>query len=313
VHTSRGGRCRRASLVGLVGLLSLGGAACVPSSAPPPPPRTILIYGDSLTNQSKSFLTNALQKQAPGWRILVRSFGGTAICDYLQAMRDDGAQNAKVVVIEFSGNSLTNCMAGAPSHTQAWLDKYRADASTAASIWRARGAKVLFVGTPAGVCAPVPHPLDGVYRSVAASYGMTFSDAPERALTVTLQPAPVGSSAVTTGQAPAPVYAPGTAPEPSVQAQSGWPCATPDVPTDVFAFEMTCLPSEGAAQGCSNTTAADGTPQSVIQVRDGTAAAPGGHFPCPGHTGTGTAPCTTYSAGISRFAGAIATETLKLL
>ena len=311
MHISTTSWRRRAGLPVLVAAVALIAAGCVGSAAPPPPPpKTVLFYGDSLTNQSKSVIVSRMQKQAPGWRVVVKSFGGTAMCDWLTDMRNASGENAKVIVIQLSGNAFTECMTGILPETQQWLNKYRADAAAAANIWKARGARVLFVGSPRGVCRPVPHPLDAVYQSVAAQYGMTFSDAPERALTVTLEPAPPTEA---TEVAEPPVYAAGEAPEPSVQALTSWPCATPDVPTEVFAFEMPCLPIETAAHGCRTVTAADGSTQSVIQVRDGTPSAPGGHFECPGYTGTGWEPCTSYSGGISRFAGAIATETVKLL
>jgi hypothetical protein len=280
-----------------------------------PPPATVLIYGDSLTSQSRDYLTQQLEEQAPGWRVIVRSFGGTAICDYLDAMQSDGDEGAELVVIQFSGNSGTPCMGGTPYASQAWLDKYRADADTAADIWQARGVEVLFVGSPRGVCETAPHPLDAGYQAVAAEHGAVFSDAPERALSVTLQPDPLLPPAVTglTQQADPPAYAAGEEPEMSVRAASSWPCTPPAEPTDVFAFEMPCLPEETEALGCETTTAADGSSELLIAVRDGTAEAPGGHFPCLGYTGTGSDPCTTYSAGIARFGGAMVAEILTLL
>ena len=308
---ARGGRRRRrAGLLGLVGIVGLVGAACTPAA---PPPATVLIYGDSLTNQSRQYLTDQLADQAPGWRVLIRSFGGTALCDYLDAMQQDGDEGAQLVVVQFSGNAGTSCMGGTPYGSQAWIDKYRADAEAAASLWQGRGVQVLFVGSPRGVCETAPHPLDAGYQSAAAAHGAEFSDSPERALTVTLQPALPEVPDVSIQQAQPPVYAAGEEPEPSVRASSSWPCAPPDVATEVFAFEMACLPGETEAMGCETATAGDGSTASAIPVRDGTAAAPGGHFPCPGYTGTGFEPCTTYSAGIVRFGGAITAEIVQRL
>ena len=268
-----------------IGILALAAAGCIP--APPPPP-SIIVYGDSLTSQSSSYIGYFLAQQRPGWNRYFRSYGGTAICDYLDEMNADGNLNAKVVVIQFSGNDMSPCMAGSPAESAAWFARYRTDASYAANLWKARGARVLFVGNPRGVCAQPPHPLDDVYRQVAAQYGMRFTDAPALALTVELQPAE--------GAPTAPPIDPLTAAasEPALVAASQWPCAAPAVPTRVFAFAMPCLSFEDAAHGCVGGS---------IAVRDGTAGAPGAHFDRHG----------SYSAGGFRFGVNIATEAARLM
>jgi len=283
-------RSRGRHAVGLTlvfAFVAVTAVACVP--APPPPP-SIVFYGDSITSETQSYVEFLLAKQRPGWRRYFRTYGGTAICDYLDEMRADGNLNAKVVVIQFSGNALSPCMAGIAPETLNWYLKYRSDATTAASIWKARGTRVLFVGNLRGVCATPPHQLDATYRSVATQYGMRFTDAPSLALTVVLEPAAAGSAAA----APPAVYAAGTKPEPTLVAASSWPCSAPTAPTRVFAFQMPCLSFEDAAHGCVG---------GMITVRDGTASSPGGHFDRHG----------TYSSGAWRFGGAIANAAAALM
>jgi hypothetical protein len=245
----------------------------------------VIVYGDSLTSQSASYISYFLAQKRPGWRRYVRHYGGTALCDFLDEMRADANLNAKVVVIQFSGNDMSPCMSGAASETPAWYARYRQDAQYAANLWKGRGARILFVGNPRGVCAVPPHPLDDTYRQVAAQYGMNFTDAPELALTLDIQPLLGGSAAATPP--------PGITGEPALLAVSSWPCAV-SVPSRVFAYAMPCLSFEDAAHGCVIGT---------ISVRNGTAASPATHFDQHG----------TYSAGAFRFGTTIATEAAKLM
>jgi hypothetical protein len=383
---------RRTRLL-LLGALFIGvAAACKPA----PPPATVILYGDSLSQQSTSHVSSILRSVRPGWRPLFRNYGGTALCDWLDEMRNDGDESARVVVIQFSGNSLTPCMTRNGSSgtctlttqqhciqpgSQQWKDKYRADALAAVRIWKPRGARVLFVGSPRGVCFPTPHPLDGEYQQVVAAegsnYPLFFSAAPEHALTVTLpgklesgtttttstttsstttttqdpavttttadttvttagsapdDPGSTSQQAVTSESADRPDYGPGEAPEPVVQAVSEWPCQEPGFDTQAFAFEMECTASERsrfegrtAQPACVHEVDDNGTPADpsddidhwVIQVRDGTADTPGGHFcrdDAPQGSGDLNTPsCAGYVAGIQRFGGAIATEAANLM
>jgi hypothetical protein len=119
---------------------------------------------------------------------------------------------------------------------------------------------------------------------------MAFSNAAELALTVMLQPAPTGAtSPAVVESASAPVYSAATEPEAALTAATTWPCAAPATSTLTFAFEMPCRSSE-----LSNAACVGG----LIAVRDGTAAAPGGHF---------------SASGASRFGQAIAAQTVPLM
>ena len=206
--------------------------------------------------------------------MVIRSFGGTAICDWFNSMQQDGGLNARLVVVQFSGNNLTPCMAGIPGDgSPQQIAKYTADASTAASIWAARGVKVLFVGNPGPFLEPpplatAPHVLDAAYESVATAWaasGASFSSEPGMALAV---------------------------PDLSNPGQF------------VFPMRMPCLPSEQARPECL-LDLTDNT--NKIQVRDGLPPDAGdptlrGHF-CPiAHA----SPCPVYASGAFRFGDAIA-------
>lgn len=270
-------RWQGAVLAGCVGLFV---AACKPALPPPPPPPTVIVYGDSLTNGSQGFIQAGIAQRRPGWRVVVRSYGGTAICDWFGHMQQDSNLNARLVVIQFSGNLLTPCVAGIASGSSAHVAKYTADAHSAASIWTQRGVKVLFVGNPGPFLeppplAPTPHLLDAAYELVAtarAASGVSFSNLPEMAL------------------------------------------AVPDLSNPVqfvFPLRMPCLSSELTQPGC----VLDFTDNTYkIQVRDGLPPDAGsptlrGHF-CPvAHA----SPCPVYASGAFRFGDAIAAAAAPLM
>lgn len=157
----------------------------------PEPPFTAVFYGDSLTRGSMHHVEARIATQRPSWDIAIRAFSGTAICDWFPQMLDDAELAPDLVVLQFSGNTFTPCMAGITGEGPDWLTKYRSDAERAASFWTRRGAHVIFVGNPRHVEQPVlggPHPLDLVYEAVAARLardGVTFSAEPGRALAST--------------------------------------------------------------------------------------------------------------------------------
>jgi hypothetical protein len=294
-------RLRRIVTLGVVGAVIVTAAGCI--APPPPPPPTVIVYGDSLTFQSASYINAVIEQQRPGWRVIDRDLGGTALCDWLPAMAADSGLNARVVVIQFSGNAFTPCMTGFSIGTQPWIAKYKADAETAAALWMARGVKLLFVGNPLGVCSVVPHPLDAGYRDVAATFAATFSDAPEQSLAV--DSGTLGSSGQPVSSSGPPGTQGAVTAEPQVQAASAWPCSPPPNPgSRVFAFEMPCLPSDTANGVCGQDV------PNFARVRDGTPNMPGGHF-CTAVPGPD--PCPDYSSGVFRFGGAIASAAIALM
>ena len=54
----------------------------------------------------------------------------------------------EAVMLEFSGNALTRCMAHVGYYTPAYYAKYRADTMAAIAIWVPTGAHVFLIGAP---------------------------------------------------------------------------------------------------------------------------------------------------------------------
>ena len=70
----------------------------------------VILYGDSLAWEAQDHFAAAV-KLGTDATVIGRSFGGTAICDYFDIMKDDAASlRPTAVVLEFSGNRFTTCM-----------------------------------------------------------------------------------------------------------------------------------------------------------------------------------------------------------
>jgi hypothetical protein len=107
----------------------------------------IVLYGDSLATQAAPYFDGLALSS--GVRVLNRVYGGTAICDWLSYMPTDAETfRPQAVVIEFSGNALTPCMAGFASGTPVYDAKYQHDAEEAISIFRRIGAHVYLMEAP---------------------------------------------------------------------------------------------------------------------------------------------------------------------
>jgi hypothetical protein len=124
------------------------------SPAPGPAPLTrpvVILYGDSLAWEAEASFVAAFAGEREV-QVLTRTWGGTAICDYLDWMRRDAATLAPgAVVLEFSGNALTPCMKDTAGHGlegDAYWAHYRADAQTAIDIFAPIGTRVFFAGAP---------------------------------------------------------------------------------------------------------------------------------------------------------------------
>ena len=130
------------SLTGAVVLSfpTAGGAAITP--------RTALMYGDSLTYESRSHITAQLQLKT-GWQAHVHSFGGTALCDWLPWIADDlAAYHPSVVGLETAGNPGSRpCSAEVPGSAAYYAD-YRVALNTFFSQVTASGAKVVYFTPP---------------------------------------------------------------------------------------------------------------------------------------------------------------------
>jgi hypothetical protein len=132
--------------LGLLGAL----AACSPISAdnagspesatdpavPIQPQGAVIMYGDSLLEEASPYVRSSDQ---------IRAFGGTALCDWVDAMAAASVtEQPSVMVVEFVGNNVTPCMSGyeTPAEVRA---KYEADA---AELQRRVETPILWVGPP---------------------------------------------------------------------------------------------------------------------------------------------------------------------
>ena len=149
------------------------------------PAPTVLLYGDSLAAESENYFEDALV----GAGILdvhINTFGGTALCDWLDQMRQDAdVLQPSAVVVEFSGNAFTPCMhdvTDSPLTGDAYYAKYLDDAVEALTIFARSHARVYFVGTPLREQTAVTHDpdagrLNALYASLATSGLSQFVDA----------------------------------------------------------------------------------------------------------------------------------------
>lgn len=126
-------------------------AAVLPPAPTPLSNPFVILYGDSLAWEAKDAFVQAFAGH-PEVQVITRTFGGTAICDWLDQMRNDAANLAPgAVVLEFSGNNLTPCMqdtTGQGLTGDAYWARYRADARTAIETFAAGHAQVFLAGAP---------------------------------------------------------------------------------------------------------------------------------------------------------------------
>jgi hypothetical protein len=146
----------------------------------------VVLYGDSLAWEAQDVFVQAFADRT-GLQIVVRTFGGTAICDWLDKMADDAATLAPgAVVVEFSGNAMTPCMLdvnGNPLTGAAYLDRYAADAEAVIATFVPTGAQVVFAGAPISRSAEESGDFNGgklnaVYEQLARVHdGVRYTDA----------------------------------------------------------------------------------------------------------------------------------------
>ena len=164
------------------GIFSLGSApfdGSVPELPPPGPPR-IDLYGDSQASESGQDF--AFLAGNSGASVRVRTFPGTATCDFLPSMVADAQDwQPTAAVLAFSGDAFTPCMEGYQLGTPQYFEKYQADTQTAISIFRSVGTKVILVGLPLDASASLSQnasALNQIYQSLAGSnIGVTYDDA----------------------------------------------------------------------------------------------------------------------------------------
>jgi acetyl esterase/lipase len=156
------------------------GETAEPVAAP-----TVILYGDSLASESQTYFHDALVG-AGITDVHTRTFGGTALCDWLDVMRQDaGALHPNTVVIEFSGNALTPCMHDARGEQlsgDAYYAKYLEDAIEALAIFSPIHARVYFAGAPLNRHTAETHEADvgrlnALYAELGSSRFVQYIDA----------------------------------------------------------------------------------------------------------------------------------------
>ena len=164
------------------GIFGFGDAAFAGSAAglPQSGPRRVALYGDSLGMEAGMDFTYLAR--AAGASALVRTYGGLAVCDFFASIASDAATwQPTDVVLEFSGDNFTPCMAGNPIGSPQYYAKYRADLQQAIDILHPYGTRVFLSGIPynawAGANQNIAN-LNQLYASVAAANsGVAYSDA----------------------------------------------------------------------------------------------------------------------------------------
>jgi hypothetical protein len=155
------------------------------SPASPPPdcpvptaadPTRVILYGDSLASEAAAEF--AARLCAPDVEVLTSTQPGAALCDFTTTIESDvDARAPDLVLIQFSGNNITPCVADPQGHPlvgDALLDRYGADAEQLATALDGRPVAVAWVAHPGAAGAGEP-PLRDVYAAVVASHaGSSF-------------------------------------------------------------------------------------------------------------------------------------------
>ncbi len=154
----------------------------VPAPVGPLTRPVVVLYGDSLAWEARHSFTGAFA-DLPHVDVYTRTFGGTAICDWFDQMADDATAMAPgMVVVEFSGNSLTPCMHGTdgvPASGPAIAEHYAADAAKVIATFAPVGTHVVFAGAPVfDPTSATGGEINDLYRNLAAVHdGVSYADA----------------------------------------------------------------------------------------------------------------------------------------
>ncbi len=146
----------------------------------------VVLYGDSLAWEARHAFKGAFADRS-GMQVVERTYGGTAICDWLDEMAADvTALKPGMVIIEFVGNSFTPCMRDAAGQFltgTAVVERYSADLETVIATFVAIGAQVVLAGSPASRAEADHTPpggggLNALYRRTASAHaGVHYADA----------------------------------------------------------------------------------------------------------------------------------------
>jgi len=213
-----------AALAGVLAVLAVPAPRASPQVTSP-----VLLYGDSVATESKLALAQQLDAANPGAQLIIRTYPGTALCDWIPSMiTGDGALAPRLVVIMFLGTPNRPCVSARGNFAGSW----GSDLQAVANYWVQRGTRVLLVGLPGKVPGAPPAPIAATdpsfpARSIAAMEAAIASDG-----------------------------------NPLIRyVDAGSVFVGPDGRYDQY---LACLPTEGPAQGCG----ASGAPAGQIQVRN---------------------------------------------
>ena len=155
----------------ICGVAGVAGGA--PAGAAPAPPR-YLVIGDSLVWEAADELR--FFGGLGGADVTVASHGGTALCDWLDHLgREVDRLDPDVVVLSFSGNRMSPCMAGRdgePLDDHEAVRRYGFHVEVAMWVASRHGATVFWVGSPRAPSPTLVH--EGVtelYRVAPLRWG----------------------------------------------------------------------------------------------------------------------------------------------
>lgn len=140
------------------------------------------LWGDSLAWEAGGAFARTVLDDHHN-EVLVRTWGGTAPCDWMTDLREQVDRwQPTVAALAFSGNQGTACMRG-----RDMVDAYRKDVTDAVQLLTAHGAEVVLVDAPPRRDQPVDAAgltaLDRVWRDIAATHPHTRVAPAGRAVT----------------------------------------------------------------------------------------------------------------------------------
>ncbi|ABD10418.1 hypothetical protein ThrDRAFT_03767 [Frankia casuarinae] len=154
----------------VVAIVLVGGALVVNRTSDDRP--RVALWGDSLAWEAGDAFDEAARADG-GTAVLVRTWGGTAPCDWLMDIRDQARRwRPTTAVLVFSGNQVTPCMQGRDLVTA-----YREDVTKAVTMLTNQGIEVVLVDAPPRRDQTVDEagmtPLDRLWRQIAAEHERT--------------------------------------------------------------------------------------------------------------------------------------------
>lgn len=174
--TSRPERARGLRLAARVAVVVLASTMLLwteltPSGAAGPPRPSAYLYGDSLARESADYWE--MLATDLGYEAKQSTYGGTAPCDFLRTFRKDMRRTTpRYVVVAFTGNNMTSCMADEAGEAlvgDALYSTYRRDLNRYARIATRAGSTIVLVGPPESRGRDAG-PMNEVYKTIADRY-----------------------------------------------------------------------------------------------------------------------------------------------